>query len=247
MQIVGLIIWILGFMWAIALAINMRQKLKNDQISEHVLETHAFLAAVSIIIIPIMSLSSFHLLWMLPAAFVLSLMSVIFPLNILWIPASLYASLWYIGAKDPGRGYYLAGEYSKAIEYYKELIKKKPDSAEAHFYLALAYDKAGLVDQAIEYYEKTIRLKPTSTVAYNNLGLLYKSIRNTQKAIENFQNALRISPDYDKARLNLGMIYVDLGDIQGAIKEYEYLKKTNVIYADELHRSIEKIRIEKKN
>ena len=125
MQIIGIIVWVLGVIWAIAQGFNIRQKAKNDQATEHTFEVHALLAAVSVIIIPVLSLSPFHLIWMLPASFVLGLASVIFPFNLLWLPASLYGSLWYVGTKNPGRAFYLAGDYAKAIECYKDTIRIK--------------------------------------------------------------------------------------------------------------------------
>jgi len=238
MQIIGIIIWVLCVIWAIAQGFNIRQKAKNEQATEHTFEVHALLATVSVIIIPVLSLSPFHLLWMLPASFVLGIASIIFPLNLLWLPASLFGSLWYIGTKNPGRAFYLAGDYVKAIECYKDTARLKPNSAEAHFSLGLAYDKAGYTKEAIKSYEEVIRLDPKSSMTYCNLGFIYKDLKDSQKAIESFKEAIRIKPDYDKARANLGMVYVEIGDIENALKEYEVLRKSNETYTAELYSSI---------
>ncbi len=238
MQIIGIILWVVSILWAIAQGFNIRQKAKNEQATEHTFEVHAFLLAVSVIIIPVLSLSPFHLLWMLPASFVLGLASVIFPFNLLWLPASLYGSLWYVGTRNPGRAFYLSGDYAKAIECYKDTVRKKPHSAEAYFYLGLAYDKAGDREKAIESYKEVIRLDPTSSVAYCNLGFNYRDLGDNQKAIECFKEAIRIKPDYNEAQVNLGMAYVEAGDIENALKEYEVLQKSNETYAAELYSAI---------
>lgn len=238
MQIIGIIVWVFGMIWAITQGFNIRQKAKNEQATEHTFEVHALLAAVSVIIIPVLSLSPVHLLWMLPASFVLGLASMIFPLNLLWLPASLYGSLWYVGAKNPGRAFYLAGDYAKAIECYKDTVRLQPNSAAAHFDLGLAYDKAGYAKEAIKSYEEVIRLDPRSSVTYCNLGFLYKDLGDSQKAIASFKEAIRIKPDYDKARWNLGMVYIEVGDIENALKEYEVLRKSNETYASELYSAI---------
>ena len=238
MQVVGIIVWVLGVIWAIAQGINLRQKAKNEQAREHTFEVHAFLAVVSVIIIPILSLSPFHLLWMLPVSFILGLASMIFPFNLLWFPASLYGSLWYVGTKNSGRAFYLAGDYAKAIECYKDTVRLKPKSAEAHFNLGLAYDKAGNAKEAIKSYEEVIRLDPKSSMTYLNIGFAYQDLGENQKAIESFKEAIRIKPDYDKARVNLGMIYVKLGDIENALKEYEVLRISNERFAAELNAAI---------
>jgi len=238
MQIIGIIVWLLGLIWVIAQGFNIRQKAKNEQATEHTFEVHALLVAISLIIIPVLSLSPFHLLWMLPASFILGLASVISPFKLLWLPASLYGSLWYVGAREPGRAFYLAGDYAKAIECYKDTVRLKPNSAEANFNLGLAYDKAGYTKEAIKSYKEVIRLDPKSSVTYCNLGFIYKDSGDSQKAIESFKEAIRIKPDYDKARGNLGMVYVELGEIQNALKEYEVLKKSNETYAAELYSAI---------
>ncbi len=238
MKIIGIILWVVGVLYALSWGFIMRQKAKNEQATEHTFELHALLLAVSVIIIPVLSLSPFNLLWMVPASFVLGLSSVIFPLNLLWIPASLYGSLWYVGTKNQGRAFYLAGDYAKAIECYKETIRSKPNSAEAHFFLGLAYDKAEDKEKAIELFKEAIRLKPTTVQAYSNLGFCYKDLGDCQKAIESFKEAVRIKPDYDKARGNLGMAYVEVGDIANALKEYEVLQKSNETYAAELYSAI---------
>ena len=171
MHIIGIILWVVGVIWAIVQGFNIRQKAKNEQATEHTFELHALLLAVSVIIVPVLSLSPFHLLWMLPASFVLGLASMmIFPLKLLWFPASLYGSLWYVGTRNPGRAYYLAGDYAKAIECYKETVQRKPNSSEAHFNLGVAYGQIGDKQKAIESFKKTIRLRPDTAEAHCNLG-----------------------------------------------------------------------------
>ena len=139
--------------------------------------------------------------------------------------------------RNPGRAFYLAGDYAKAIECYEETVRSKPQSAEAHFYLGLAYDKAGNRRKAIEAFSRVVRLDPTSYRAYCNLGVAYRDLDN-QKAIDSFKEAIRIKPDYDRARGNLGMTYVEVGDIENAFQEYELLKTSNESYAEELYAAI---------
>ncbi len=234
MQIVGNVLWVVGLIWAIAQGFNIRWKAKNEQATEHTFELHALLLALSVIVIPLLSLSPFHLLWMIPASFVLGIASVMFPLNLLWFPASLYGSLWYVGTRNQGRAYYVAGDYAKAIEAYKETIRAKPNSAEAHFNIGLAYSKVGDKHKAIESLKNTIRLKPDSAEAHCNLGFEYKDMGKAREAADSFTEALRIRPNYSKAIWNLGMIYVELSDLDNALKQYEALQQVDKKHADEL-------------
>jgi tetratricopeptide (TPR) repeat protein len=238
MHIVGIVVWVASALYAIGWGFVIRQKAKNEQATEHAFETHALLLLVSVIIVPALSLSPFHLLWMVPASFVIGLASMMPPLSLLWIPASLYGSLWYIGTKNPGRAFYVAGDYAKAIECYKETIRSRPQSAEAHFNLGCAYDKIGDTKSAIESYKEVLRLSPHSAETYCNLGFDYKQSGDNQKAIESFKEAIRIRANYVKARWNLGKLFIEIGDMDNALKEYEVLRTLDQQHADELYSAI---------
>lgn len=239
MRVLGIIIWVVGVLYAVGWGFLIRQKAKNEQATERTFELHALLLAVSVIIIPVLSLSPFHLLWMLPASFGLGLASMmIVPLKLLWFPASLYGQLWYVGTRNPGRTFYLAGDYAKAIECYEEIVRRKSNSSEARFNLGVAYREFGDKQKSIECFRESIRLDPNSPVAYSNLGLNYKELGDIQEAIEAFKEAIRIKPDYNKARWNLGMAYVEAGDFANALKECEILAKSDKQHADELRSAI---------
>ena len=98
MRVIGTVLWIVALLWAVVQGVLLRQKAKSEQATEHTFELHALLVAVSVAIIPALSLSPFHLLWMVPISFLLGLASVIFPLNLLWTPASLYGKAGRCGA-----------------------------------------------------------------------------------------------------------------------------------------------------
>ncbi len=235
MRVIGIIIWVWSALYALGWGFIIRQKAKNEQATEHTFELHALLLAVSVIVIPAMSLSPLHLLWMVPTSYVLGLASVIFPLNLLWIPASLYGSLWYLGTCNPALALYRNGDYTKAIDAFKEAIQRNPNSSEDHFYLALAYDKVGNHEIAIKFFRECIRLKPDSAEAYCNLGFALKDSGDIRSAIESFSHAIRIKLDYSKAIWNLGMIYVELREFDNARKQCTLLHAVDRAHADELH------------
>jgi uncharacterized membrane protein len=88
MHIIGIILWVAGVLYALGWGFIIRQKAKNEQATDRPFELHALLLAVSVILIPVLSLSPFHLLWMLPASFMLAITSMMTPLRLLWFPAS---------------------------------------------------------------------------------------------------------------------------------------------------------------
>lgn len=55
MRILGIIIWVVGVLWAVGHGFNIRNKARNEQATEHTFELHALLLALSVIVIPVFS------------------------------------------------------------------------------------------------------------------------------------------------------------------------------------------------
>lgn len=126
MNILNYIILALSILITLGWTLKIREKVKNEQATEKAMELQAFLMTVSIVLIFVLHISPFHLLWMLPTSFFLGLLSITTPLKFLWVFSSIYFSLWYLGISNLGRKYYVAREYDKAVEAFKDKIIKKP-------------------------------------------------------------------------------------------------------------------------
>lgn len=233
-NILGYIILGLGILFTLAWCLRIREKAKSEQATEKAMELQGFLMTISLILVPLLHLSFFHLLWMLPASFILGLLSMTTPLKVLWIFSSLYFTFWYIGISNQGRKHYVAGDYDKAIEAFKEEVRKKPLSAEAYFNLGLAYGKNGQPDKEISAYEQAIKLKPNVSSTYFNLGTAYSDIGNKQKAIATFNDAIKLDSDYIKARYAICKIYIEVGDRENALKEYKILQEKDKSISEKL-------------
>jgi tetratricopeptide (TPR) repeat protein len=234
MAILGYIVLGLSILITLGWCFNIRHKVKYQQAREKGMELQGFLMTVSIVLVFVLPLSPFHLLWMLPASFIVGLVSAATPLRILWIFSSIYFSFWYIGISNIGRKFYVDGEYEKAVAAFKEEITKKPSSAEAYYNLALAYGKLGHHDNEIAAYEGAIKLMPNKPETYFNLGTAYIDNGEKQKAIEAFKKAINLRPDYLKAHYTLCKTFAELCDKENALKELEIVKKTDSRSADEL-------------
>lgn len=234
MTVIEYILLGLSILFTLVWCLRIREKARSEQATEKGMELQGFLMTVSIVLVLLLHLSYFHLLWMLPASFVLGLLSMVTPLRILWIFSSIYFSFWYIGISNEGRKHYVAGEYDKAIEAFQEEINKKPSSAEAYFNLGLAYGKTGQAENEIAAYEQSIKLKPNVSASYFNLGTAYSAIGQKQKAIAAFNDAIKLNSNYIKARYTVCKIYIEVGDKESAIKEYEILKEKDNKIMEEL-------------
>ena len=63
--------------------------------------------------------------------------------------------------------------YKEAIEALKQAIRIKPDFANAHYSLGIAYGKSGMNKEAIEAYKQARRIKPDDANVHYNLGTAY--------------------------------------------------------------------------
>jgi len=233
MEIIGYIILGLSILTVLGYSLRIRQKAKNEQTTEKVMELQAFLMTISIVLVFLLHISPFHLIWMIPTSFVIGLLSMTTPLKILWIFSTLYFSFWYIGIANTGRKYYVNGEYEKAISVFNDEIRKNP-SSETFFNLGLAYGKIGLYDKEIAAYEDAIKLSPKKPELHFNVGSAYSSVGNKQKAIEALNEAIRLRPDYLKAHYTICKIYSEMGDFENMEKEMEIVKKIDSNVAKDL-------------
>lgn len=234
MDIIECIFLGLGILITLGWCLQIRYKAKNEQVREKSMELQGFLMTISVVLIPLFHLSSLHLLWMFPISFILGLLSTTTPVKILWIFSSIYFSFWYIGINSLGRKYYVAGEYSKAIDAFKKEISKNPSSAEMHFNIGLAYGKIGQHNKEIASYKKAIELDPQRSELYFNLGTAYNDIGNKQQAISTLNEAMRLKPKYLKAHYIICKIYSEIGNYDNAKKELGIIKKLDNSVADEL-------------
>jgi serine/threonine protein kinase len=91
-------------------------------------------------------------------------------------------------------GLKLRGDSGKAIEKYKEIASRAPDSDKAAAYvdLARAYERDGNVKKAVENYSEAHRLDPQFSAASIHLGVLWGrqlDSENTQASLVAFRDA----------------------------------------------------------
>lgn len=66
--------------------------------------------------------------------------------------------------------FYNKGEYTKAIENYKQILESGQHSAAIYFNLGNCYYKTNAIGPSIYYYEKALLLSPNDSEIKNNLG-----------------------------------------------------------------------------
>jgi hypothetical protein len=100
LKILSILVYVLCVIYAVGWGFIMRGKTQATGMTEKTYEINGLLMFVSLVLIPLLKISPFHLLWMFLLSFIMGFIGLMFPFNLLlWIPAGLYGSLWYIGLK----------------------------------------------------------------------------------------------------------------------------------------------------
>ena len=113
--------------------------------------------------------------------------------------------------------------YQTTIESLKKFLETVPDSPEAHFSLAVAYEKLGDRDNALTYYQKATKLKPDFYEAYVAMGEIYGAGKEWQAGAELLQKALKLRPGERQVLFNWGAYSANAGDLVTAQQAFEKL------------------------
>ncbi|MBI2485732.1 MAG: tetratricopeptide repeat protein, partial [Deltaproteobacteria bacterium] len=119
-----------------------------------------------------------------------------------------------------GFAYLTKGDFDNAITDYNEVIKIKPDLAEAYNNHGLAYLNKKEYISAIADFNQAIQLKPDYAIAYVNRGLTYHYKGDQNLAIADHNQAIKLEPNLADAYYNRGLAYHYKGDYKSAIIDY---------------------------
>ncbi len=127
------------------------------------------------------------------------------------------------------------GAYEDAVQYYRKVVKIRPNCALSSYNLATSLSSSGQQEAAISNYKKAIRNKRNYADAYYALGNVYNSVGNYKKAVRCYNEALRIQPESAAAHNNLGTALTKLGRQDEAIDSYYKATKVKPDYSQAYH------------
>jgi len=108
-----------------------------------------------------------------------------------------------------------------AVEAWSEILKTRPDSAEAYNNRGVAHYDAKRYPEAISDYGQAIRLKADYAVAFNNRGNARYEMGQYQEAIADFSASLRLDPGYAAAHSNRGLAHYRLQELAQACQDFQ--------------------------
>lgn len=113
------------------------------------------------------------------------------------------------------------GDYTHAIECFKQAIALMPKQADYHLYLGIAYGENGMLDKSLEAFKAALEINPDNAAAYDNLGTTYYKKSMLDEAIAAYKKAISLDPGNGSAHINLGIIYQKKEMLDEAIAAYK--------------------------
>lgn len=130
-------------------------------------------------------------------------------------PSSIDAAFW------KGRTLLAAGQYRRAIDWFRSAAGRRPDDVESHRWLAAALYESGDHKTARGELREVIRLAPEDPRAWRTVALLLKEDDETEQAREAYSTALRLDPTQPRVRLEFAEVLTSLGQYGEAGRQLE--------------------------
>jgi tetratricopeptide (TPR) repeat protein len=132
--------------------------------------------------------------------------------------------------------YWQTGKFDDAIAQLREVIRLKPDYAEAYYTLGTVYKQAGKLPESAQALHQALRLQPDFAGAHTTLAAVLRQQGDTAGAEAEAklgaamvqQKMTRQAAVFDT---NSGMRLMNVGDVDGAIAQFEAGIKADSSYA----------------
>ncbi len=108
------------------------------------------------------------------------------------------------------------GDLQRAEYLYREIIRRKPDHAEALGLLGVLACQAGQVKAGIDLLQRALRLKPRDPDLCNNLGMALLQAGDEAAAEKVLRKAVKNRAGFAEAHFNLASACIRLGDVKTA-------------------------------
>ena len=120
-----------------------------------------------------------------------------------------------------GNAYERNGQWERAVDVVRALLKREPESVTAMNFIGYALAKQGArLDDARRMLEKALALKPMSGEVADSLGWLYVKLGRLDEAERLLVRADRLTPEDPEILQHLGELYVRKSDRSRALDAY---------------------------
>ena len=110
----------------------------------------------------------------------------------------------------------IRGDFDAAIKEYSEVVRMRPELAEAYNNLGVAQKRKGELNNAAASFNRALALKPDHSGALSNRGWVFAEENKWTEARRDFEQALKINPADDGALYGLSQALREGRDYAGA-------------------------------
>ena len=148
----------------------------------------------------------------------------------LWTRAIAVTDKNWLALNNLGDTYYRLGQPDKALGYFREALRIRPDYVDALHNLGVCHQALGQQAEAIPYLEKTAQLDPGYRDLWRDLGHAYFSTGRHRDAIGAYTEHLKTRPGDVEAWNLLGVSHGMLGQYEQAIGCFREVLRLNPDY-----------------
>lgn len=127
-----------------------------------------------------------------------------------------------------GKELYQNDQDEQAAQAFEQAARVRPDLAEAHLRLGMAYAALEKKDEAEESYKKAIQLfkrqtesDPKDEAGFFYLGEAHSFLHHDEEAVRAYRQATRLKPDDEEAFYQLGRAEAKLANYDAAVAAFQ--------------------------
>jgi tetratricopeptide (TPR) repeat protein len=121
-----------------------------------------------------------------------------------------------------------AGEKTRAMALYEEILNIDPSYAAAHINLGTMYFHLRQYGRAEELYRRATIADPGYVLAFFDLGNVLDELQRLDESIAAYRQAVALSPRYADAHYNLALACERKGELRAALRHWQaYIKLDN--------------------
>ena len=133
---------------------------------------------------------------------------------------------------DMAAAYEALGDYTKAIETYKELVGEEDSKVAVLQRLIQLLIQQRRYNDALEYLHLAVDSGYGGQEIMRKIGLIHMELDQFDEAIQVFGTMLEKDPDAFQVRFYLGLAFEEKGDLDSASSEFNKIPKDSGIYID---------------
>jgi protein O-GlcNAc transferase len=128
-----------------------------------------------------------------------------------------------------------AGQWSKAEQVCRSLLKAQPDNFEALNLMGIIASQTQRNREAAELIMRAISIRPDQPVAHHTLGNVLLSLQRPAEALDSIERALQLNPNDAGAYNDRGNALRNLNRFEAALDSYERALAIRQDYAEAWH------------